>query len=83
MRLTPTPTLFLTLALNPNPNQELYLLSWEAGTERLLDAARLPASSASRAPSVDRLGREVLSVLAYRLHWIISAQPSALTLAVI
>ena len=67
------PLLRDALATPPAPltPKELYLLSWEAGTERLLDAALLPAS---RAP----LSAEpLLSALAYRFHWLISSQPFA------
>ena len=52
------------VALSPH---EQYLLSWEAATERLIDAARLPRSASPRA--------DPRHALAYGAHWAAGMPP--------
>jgi len=64
------PLLMEALQSEPAPlsAMEQYMLSWEAATERLLDAAALPAGTR-------RASTGITSSIAYALHYIVGVQP--------
>jgi digalactosyldiacylglycerol synthase len=64
------PTLQRALASEPVPlsPMEQYMLSWEAATERLLDAAALPEGS-------ERSNQQPSNALLYWLHYAMGIQP--------
>ena len=64
------PLLREALATLPQPMspREQYMLSWEAATERLLDAAALPEGA-------PRTNERPLHALAYWAHWCMGVQP--------
>jgi len=64
------PLLQEALASEPTPlsAMEQYMLSWEAASERLLDAAAMPAGS-------PRAGDSLSSKAAYAAHYALSSQP--------
>jgi len=64
------PTLLEALASDPVPlsPMEQYMLSWEAATERLLDAAALPEGT-------ERTATHALPTLAYYGHYAMGIQP--------
>ena len=64
------PTLRKALASDPTPlsPMEQYMLSWEAATERLLDAAALPEGA-------PRTTERPLHALAYYAHYGMGVQP--------
>jgi len=64
------PLLLKALESEPAPMSAMdqYMLSWEAASERLLDAAAMPAGT-------PRAGDSVESRLAYGAHFLLSTQP--------
>lgn len=64
------PLLLDALASEPESlsPMEQYMLSWEAASERLLDAAALPAGT-------PRAGKSITSYLCYALHYAMGTQP--------